>query len=307
MNKYLVVASLLLQIFFIGCSSSINRLQYIEVMKSYPEYTHETADRIPEFTYALATDTNLIKLRERFNLEEIAGKGDEISKIINLMKWVHNVVGHDGSSINPYPRNAFNLIKICHEENRGVNCRMLAIILNEVYLSMGYKSRFVTCMPEEKNFSDCHVINSVYSTFLNKWIYMDPTFQVYLKDEYGNLLSIQEVRERLINNKPLIVNSEINHNPSSAFHRFLYNTGLKRYTSEKYLDYMSKNLFRLECASHSEFNSETSDKDMDYIQLVPIGYKVENNPEVHNYKTYKISRYYISNPDIYWKKPQDIF
>ena len=51
---------------------------------------------------------------------------------------------------------------------KGVNCRHLAIAFNEMYLSMGIKSRYVTCMPKDPNDNDCHVINSVYSQQLNK-------------------------------------------------------------------------------------------------------------------------------------------
>ena len=47
-----------------------------------------------------------------FNLDS-AGSGDELSKIRNLMHWVHNAVRHDGSSSNPTSRNAIDLIEVC--------------------------------------------------------------------------------------------------------------------------------------------------------------------------------------------------
>ena len=65
------------------------------------------------------------------------------------MHWVHNAVRHDGSSRNPTSRNAIDLIEVCRKENRGINCRMMAQVLNECYLAMGFKSRFVTCMPRK--------------------------------------------------------------------------------------------------------------------------------------------------------------
>lgn len=40
-------------------------------------------------------DSNLVQLRKHFNLDSIAGSGDEISKIKNLLYWVHNIVPHD--------------------------------------------------------------------------------------------------------------------------------------------------------------------------------------------------------------------
>ena len=54
------------------------------------------------------------------------------------MHWVHNAVRHDGSSRNPTSRNAIDLIEVCRKENRGINCRMMAQVLNECYLAMGF-------------------------------------------------------------------------------------------------------------------------------------------------------------------------
>ena len=44
---------------------------------------------------------------------------------------------------------------------------------------------------------------------------MDPTFNAYVKDEHGNLLSIAEVRERLITDQPLYLNEDANWNNKS--------------------------------------------------------------------------------------------
>ena len=133
-----------------------------------------------KFEYQSAENPNLKKIRQDLKLDSIAGKGSELSQIFNLLHWVHNLVKHDGSSNNPTLKNAIELINVCKVENRGVNCRMLATILNECYLSLGIKSRYITCMPKETNFDDCHVINMVYSNELKKWIWIDPTFDSYV-------------------------------------------------------------------------------------------------------------------------------
>ncbi len=304
MNKTITnLIGILILLISVGCATTYNRAHYLEVLKSYPEYEHEPTENFPNFTYADSSDENLVKLKETFKLEKVAGNGDEMSKIINLMKWVHNIVKHDGSSKNPSPKNAFNIIKICQEENRGVNCRMIATILNEAYLSMGFKSRFVTCMPEKKDFKDCHVIDIVYSTALDKWIYMDPTFEAYFTDENGNYLSIQEVRERLIRNKPLVLNYGINLRLSKFLYRFL--NWIKKYSKKDYISYMSKNLFRLSSPIRSEFNCETKGKDRSYVELVPKNYNMKSNPKIETYNGNKIITYYISNPDFFWANPFD--
>ncbi|MCL5027958.1 MAG: transglutaminase-like domain-containing protein [Bacteroidetes bacterium] len=286
---------------FSGCSASYNRSQYIGILKSYPPYNNVDTSDIPVFYYSASSDSNLIRLRNKFNLDKIAGNGTEISKIINLMEWVHNSFRDDGSSQNPNPRNTFNIFKVCQEENRGINCRMYATVLNEVYLSMGFKSRLVTCMPAKVNFNDCHVINIVYSNTYKKWIYMDPTWDVYFTDENGNYLNIQEVRNRLMNNKILHVSNEININLDNYFYRLLNIFGES--TTNYYLDYMSKNLFRFSCPTRSEFNEETN-KDRSYIELVPKGYMVNKTTKVDSLKGYNLTTYFISSSKLFWETPK---
>jgi len=72
-------------------------------------------------------------------------------------------------------------------------------------LSMGIPARYVTCMPAAPNDSECHVINTVWSSQLQKWLYIDPTMDAWIMDENGTMLSIAEVRERLINDQPLVL------------------------------------------------------------------------------------------------------
>ena len=281
--------------------SAYTRIQYgqssyLDKLKKAHEYNYKDERYIPKFTYQSSTDENLVKLKNEYNLDSIAGQGNEISKMINLMYWVHDIVRHDGSSYNPDSKNAIDLINICRAEDRGVNCRMMAIILNECYLAMGMKSRFVTCMPKETEFQDCHVINMVYSNDLQKWVWMDPTFCAYVMDETGVLLGLSEVRERLISGKTLILNPDANWNKQSS------------QTKKDYLEnYMAKNLYRMEAILVSEYNAETYREGIErtYVELLPLDgivqepQRAENNSNNHtriNYKT--------NNPNLFWAKPE---
>lgn len=258
---------------------------FSKILKQSAGYTKNTAKDIPAFTYMDANDSNLVRIRNYFNLDSIAGTGDEISKIKNLLTWVHNVVRHDGSSMNPKEKNAIAMVEVCKKENRGINCRMMAQLLNECYLAMGFKSRFVTCMPQ-KMINDCHVINSVYSKTLNKWLWMDPTFNAYVTDEKGNLLGIAEVHERLRNDQPLVLNEDANWNNQS------------KQTKLYYLDYyMAKNLYYVVCPLRSEFNAETNYDGKvwsDYVALVPEGFLPEKE---------KREAFNISDNDYFWQSP----
>ena len=234
------------------------------ILRKSPGYDDAASiDSLPAFTYMDPNDRDLVRVRRYFNLDSIAGSGDELSKIRNLMHWVHNAVRHDGSSRNPTSRNAIDLIEVCRKENRGINCRMMAQVLNECYLAMGFKSRFVTCMPR-KMVNDCHVINVVYSATLDKWVWVDPTFDAYVVDENGVMLSIQEVRERMRDGRPYFLNEDANWNNESP------------QTQKHYLDtYMAKNLYYLVCSDRSEFDTETwceGKHPIYYVALIPEGY-----------------------------------
>ena len=270
---------------------------YLSILKRANAYNLSDKRTIPEFTYQASDNPNLVELRKGFNLDSIAGKGTDVLKILNLMHWIHDLVPHDGMNGNPEVKNAMSMLEVCKKESRGLNCRGLALVLNECYLSLGIKSRVVTCLPKDslKIDQDCHVINSVFSESLKKWIWIDPTFDAYVMNEKGELLSIEEVRERLISDKTLILNPDANWNNKST------------QTKEDYLEnYMAKNLYILECLSTSEYNMETSaeGKTFNYIKLLPLDY-FEQTPDKTEEKGEKSNSLWITyktnNPNLFWE------
>lgn len=270
---------------------------HLDTLRKGAKYNIKDDRFIPEFSYQAMDNPDLIRIRKELKLDSIAGNDSELSKVFNLLHWVHNLIRHDGGSNNPTLKNAIDLIKVCKAENRGVNCRMLATILNECYLSMGIASRYITCMPRETKFDDCHVINMVYIKTLKKWIWIDPTFDAYVMDEKGVLLGIQEVRERLINAKPLILNADANWNRSNL------------QTKEEYLQtYMAKNLYRLQTPLISEYDTETwkSGKEVTYVELLPLD-GIEQAPQkrtsISQSTGVKFNYFKTNNPNLFWTKP----
>jgi len=268
-------------------------------LKKAGKYNLAEKRELPAFTYQPADNPNLAALRKAFNLDSIAGTGTEVSKILNLMHWIHNLVPHDGGHGNPAEMNAMNMIAVCKKDKRGLNCRGLATVLNECYLSMGIKSRFVTCLPKDSLGidQDCHVINMVYASELKKWIWIDPTFDAYVMNEKGELLGIGEVRERIINGKPLILNPDANWNHRASE------------TKEYYLySYMAKNLYLLECPISSEYDTETrhEGKVISYMQLVPLDYfkkSLDKSVSTNNVNKTSFVVYRTNNPNAFWQLP----
>ena len=284
--------------------SALTQIVYVpnplETLKKAEKYNLEDVREIPKFTYQSSENPNLAALRKVFKLDSVAGAGNEISQILNLLHWVHNLIPHDGNHGNPKIMNAMNMISVCKKDNRTLNCRGLATVLNECYLSLGIKSRFITCLPKDSLGvdKDCHVINMVYSNSLKKWLLIDPTYDAYVMNEKKELLSIGEVRDRIINDKPLIINPDANWNHQSSIMK------------EFYFYYMAKNLYILECPVNSEYDTETKKrgKIITYIQLLPLDYfkQLPDKTESTDKKTgTTFIKYKTNNPTLFWKAPRE--
>ncbi len=285
-----------------GKDSAFTQIKYtpshLDILKGAASYDLRDTTMIPLFTYQDSSAPALKTLRKELNLDSIAGGGHEISKILNLMHWIHDLIPHDGNHENPVVKNAMSMINQCKKEERGLNCRGLATVLNECYLALGIKSRFVTCMPKDSIFNDCHVINMVFSKQLNKWIWIDPTHDAYIMDENGELLGLSEVRERLINGKTIILNPDANWNKQASTVKEYY-----------LMEYMAKNLYRFSCPLRSEYDYETNEKGKvkEYVELIPLdGYNQTPKFSEKYYESSGITfkSFKTNNPDRFWVKPE---
>lgn len=257
----------------------------LQILKESPAYAVGGAEI--EWTYALPTDSVLALDREYFNLDSIAGSGDDLSRIRNLTYWLHDLVRHDGGSYNPQSQSLIDIYEICKKENRGVNCRMMAIALTEALLAEGIPARYLTCQPKHWAFdSDCHVICMAWSESLGKWIWADPTFAAFPTDENGTPLNVGEVRQRLIDDLPILLNEDSNWNHESPN------------TKEDYIDnYMAKNLYYISARKHNGVRPEGKGSIYsDYILLAPAG-----ATQLPGYNTL------LTDPEIFWAPPAPEF
>ncbi len=242
----------------------IKQYDRLVILQKSSAYIKEDIDSLPQFVYQDSGDYRLMNVRDFFDLDSVAGDGDEISKILNILHFVHKAIRHDGGNFALCEFDAIDIYNYHKSTGKGVNCRHLAIALNEMYLSMGIPSRYVTCMPYDEKDQDCHVINSVWSSQYQKWIWIDPTFEAYVKDENGNFLSIPEVRDRLIEGRPLFLNEDANWNYEN------------KQTKEYYLEsYMAKNLYWFDCVTNCCFNPESRYRYVEnkHVVLTPSTYE----------------------------------
>jgi hypothetical protein len=124
---------------------------------------------------------------------------------------------------------------------------------------------------------------------------MDPTNDAYVMNEQGQLLSIEEVRARLLDGRPLLVNptANWNHKVSKTKQDYLY-------------QYMAKNLYKLQCPVSSQYDLETraNGKAIQYITLLPAAVSAKK-PAVKATQegTTSFTLYTTSNAAAFWQKP----
>lgn len=256
----------------------------LAVLKKSNPYKKEAKGSIPEFQYQPMQHFNLELVRNYFQLDTIPGKEDELEHIKNLLHFAHDNIRHDGSNQATCELDAIDIYNYYKATGKGVNCRQLALSLCDMYLAMGYKARIVTCMPANPNDYECHVINTVWSNSLQKWLYVDPTMDAWVMDENGLMLSIAEVRERLIDGRELVLcpTANWNHENQQNKEQYLY-------------EYMAKNLYYMVCNKRSFFNQESKYRivDNEEIRLIPDGF--DNG--VQNCKA-------TTDPELFWAKPE---
>lgn len=246
-------------------AAALDRLKkeqsYLYVLRHASAYGSDEG-AMPAFKYVTQGDSLLTRIRQYFNLDSIAGTGSETERMKRLMYWMHDLIPHDGSVGAPedVPHNVVDMYQAV-KGKQGLNCRMLAKLLTQCYLAMGWPARFVICEPRLRGQdNDCHVICIVWSRELGKWVWMDPSFAAYVSDENGLLLHPGEVRQRLIAGRPLVLNPDANWNHKTP------------QTKQGYLEtYMAKNLYFLSCALVNSAETENGGNDHHVVELDPVG------------------------------------
>lgn len=260
---------------------------YLPVLKASPPYAYESVDRLPLFTYQDSSDSNLRVLRERYHFTEIAGNGDELSRIFNLLRWVHDSLRHDGG-VRVEPENSLRILQYHEQSGKGVNCVMMAIVLNEAYLAMGFASRVIHGNARDWVFNgEWHTFNAVYASTLGKWVFVDPMMSAHFTSSSGVPLGPGEIREYLRKDLPIHMNSDAEYNGQPA-------------NAAAYVHYLTKNLYRFSTSLHSAFGNYwmfhlPDEATRNYVHLDPRGDPQEG--------LFGGSNHFTSNPDYYWSLP----
>ena len=78
--------------------AQVNDRQPLSVLKKSAPYAKDAARQDILFRYQPKESKNLRMVRDYFKLDSVAGQGDELSKIINLLHFAHDNIRHDGGN-----------------------------------------------------------------------------------------------------------------------------------------------------------------------------------------------------------------
>jgi hypothetical protein len=211
---------------------------------------------VEPFQYCIE-DEKLKEIRGKYSVDEVAGNGNELSKILNLLDWISTSISHKGNMSEIPALNTIALMDYSYQKGKenGINCSMKATILTEMLLSMGIMSRILSLDPLNPNDQDSHVVSQVWLSEKKKWIIVDPTTNSYFMDKDGEILNAIELRENIVSGNPIVCS------PKTIF-------GEETNDSEAYLAYMAKNLFYMRSPVINCFGSEDRE-DQKWLTLCP--------------------------------------
>lgn len=227
--------------------------EYIFFLKKYSEYYKDSVEININDQILSSTNTKLLqkfpKTEKGFSVET------EIDLIGKVMNWLFAKLANSEQNMNLEKKVLDVLYTI---KNKEINCYVRALALTEMLSYCGFYTRTVRCLPIGTFPYDNHCVTAIYLTSIKKWIVVDPTYNLFFKDDNGVYLSLSEIREKLIQEQKIHV----------IFNRKFKFTNIK-HIEEQYLFYMSKNLFRF------RVNAFLDNENIQY-ELVPRGYLPEN-------------------------------
>lgn len=136
-----------------------------------------------------------ITLKEKYDLEKIAGQGSEFARAKRLLRHFAPRLRHSPWYDGHVPCNALSLLEYSLDNpEQGINCATKSKILEECCLALGIYARRVCLMPFSPYDFDNHVVTEIYDKTLQKWIMLDPTTDGFFIDENKTPLSVLEIR-----------------------------------------------------------------------------------------------------------------
>ena len=231
----------------------------LELLRTSGEYAADT--NVFEMKIA-QNEMRAQEIRDYFQLDTLYPENATTwEKAIAIGKFVSSNIPHANQRKWPKDVNAIGLWEYIKDVEPAFNCRLHSIFAFELFLSSDIKARYITCMSQDKDDPDCHVVNEVWLPELNKWAMVDTDMGGhYVTDKNGTPLSLQEMREHYISGEKMLI----------------YPAFGKAQKDKDYYAYMAKNTYWFSCWGtlsyyQEDYKVEGIDRNS-YVNLIPSGY-----------------------------------
>lgn len=153
---------------------------------------------------------NLFKYSEEYDIIKTSydfpynKKLTDIENALNIMDYLTKHTHYCGASLNVLPDNTLDILNYSFDKEfaDALNCRFKAIALTDILIAYGIKALPI-CLRSEEN--GVHFVVSVYSKEEKRFIMLDPSFNCCFVNDNNTALSVFELRNCLIKNKPVQV------------------------------------------------------------------------------------------------------
>lgn len=168
---FLSLTGLLLLMMVTGCMPPVRSLIFDVDSKPEPY----------SFQWSTPEDEYLVRFRKEYQLDTlIAGKQTDLERVQAVAHWVHGLWQHD----RDYPAN-YDAISIIKEAKNGkkFSCLEYSYVNAQILSALGFKARITGLMTEDcetRSFGAVHVVTEVWLPDLNRWIMVDPQWDVII-------------------------------------------------------------------------------------------------------------------------------
>ncbi len=194
----LVAITILAMFFLISMSPTIFGL--FKNKKNLPDKNFDklTFASIPSNNIKIEYSSNedeskLVKLRNDFNLDNVVKSAkSDYEKVKLIQTWVHKRWKHDGNNA-PKFNDAYYILKQA-EKGERFRCVEYSLVTCECLRSIGLIVRNMGIWTKDISDVDrggAHVINEVYLRGLQKWIFLDPQFDIIITENEVPLNAVE--------------------------------------------------------------------------------------------------------------------
>ncbi|HOJ48468.1 MAG TPA: transglutaminase-like domain-containing protein [Bacillota bacterium] len=205
-------------------------------------------------------DADYWELKNAYPIEKAAEGGSDFDRAVNLLNWISSHIFHYGNYDNRIRNTALDLFDYAFDKGvyHGINCRSLSLAMTECLLALGMKARAVYIMPFSPYDFDNHVVCECWIKELNKWVMLDPTYNLYLSDKDGTPLDISELRQKIAEQEEVVFSASANYNGAAV-------------DKDELLTYYAKDLFWFMLSDIQGPDSEGI-KGRRMITIAPVGF-----------------------------------